>query len=206
MKPFAKRLWLALFALLLSASFVPAASAQSAPPGGPSFTQAELDRMLAPIALYPDSLLSQILMAATYPVEVVQAARWSRANPGLKGDEAVRAAEDKDWDPSVKSLTAFPQVLAMMDENLGWTEQLGEAFLAQEPHVMETVQMLRRRAHAAGNLRSSDYVTVQQQGSVIVLEPAHPQAVYVPYYDPLVVYGPWWHPAHPPVYWRPWPG
>src|SRR6187551_1368777 len=92
------------------------------------FSQQDLDQMLAPIALYPDSLLSQILMAATYPLEVVQAARWSRANPGLHGDRAVRAVAERDWDPSVKSLVAFPQILAMMDAKLEWTERLGEAF------------------------------------------------------------------------------
>jgi hypothetical protein len=108
------------------------------------FRQAELDQMLAPVALYPDALLSQMLMASTYPLEVVQAARWSRANPGLKGQSAVDAVERMDWDPSVKSLTAFPQVLSMMDEKLEWTERLGEAFLAQQADVMAAVQELRR--------------------------------------------------------------
>src|SRR5688572_20476157 len=109
------------------------------------FRQEELDQMLAPIALYPDSLLSQVLMASTYPLEVVQASRWSRANPRLKGQDAVRAVEGMDWDPSVKSLVAFPQVLTAMDQKLEWTERLGEAFLAQQSDVMDTVQNLRRR-------------------------------------------------------------
>jgi hypothetical protein len=170
------------------------------------YGQAELDRMLAPIALYPDPLLSQILMAATYPLEVVEAARWTRANPGLRGDDAVRAVEHEDWDPSVKSLVAFPQVLQRMDENLDWTRSLGDAFLGQQPHVMDTVQQLRRRAHAAGNLRSSEHLQVEQQGEVYYVQPVNPQVVYVPYYDPLVVYGPWWWPAYRPVVWAPWPG
>src|SRR5207237_5035212 len=172
----------------------------------PVFTQQQLDQMLAPVALYPDSLLSQILMASTYPLEIVEAARWSKANPNLKGDDAVKAAEQNGWDPSVTSLVAFPQVLTMMDSNLPWTERLGDAFLAQQPQVMETVQNLRQRAYAAGNLRSNDQVRVDQQGQTILIEPPNPQVVYVPYYDPRVVYGPWWWPEYPPVYWGPWPG
>ncbi len=167
------------------------------------FRQAELDQMLAPVALYPDSLLSQMLMASTYPLEIVQAARWSRANPGLKGQSAVDAVERMDWDPSVKSLTAFPQILARMDEQLEWTERLGEAFLAQQEDVMSTVQGLRRRAEAAGNLRSSDQMRVVRQDEAIVIESPVPQIVYVPYYNPTVVYGPWWWSAYPPVYWAP---
>src|SRR5882762_6207511 len=149
----------------------------------PAFTQQELDQMLAPIALYPDSLLSQIFMASTYPLEVVEAARWSRANPGLKGEEAVNAVEQKDWDASVKSLAAFPQVLAMMDQHLEWTARLGDVFIAQEPQVMETVQSLRQKAYAAGNLRSTEQVTVYEQGDAYAIEPARPEVVYVPYYD-----------------------
>jgi hypothetical protein len=181
-------------ALLVAAS---AAFAQDRVP----FRQEQLDQMLAPVALYPDALLSQVLMASTYPLEVVQAARWSRANPGLSGQEAVKAVEHLDWDPSVKSLTAFPQVISMMDEKLDWTQQLGEAFLVQQADVMNTVQGLRGRAEAAGNLRSSEQMRVARQGEIIIIEPAAPNIVYVPYYDPLVVYGPWWWPAYPPVYW-----
>jgi hypothetical protein len=171
-----------------------------------SFSQQELDQMLAPIALYPDQLLSQILMASTYPVEVVEAARWSRSNSGLKGEDAVKAVQHKNWDPSVKSLVAFPQILQMMDEKLEWTERLGEAFLAQKSQVMDTVQNLRQKAYAAGNLKSGDKIVVVQQGQTIVLEPAEPDVIYVPYYDSNVVYGAWWWPAYPPVYWAPWPG
>lgn len=188
-------------ALLAALAFAPALA-----PAQDRFSQPELDRLLAPVALYPDPLLSQVLMAATYPADVVEAARWSRANPQFAGDDAVRAADGYDWDPSVKSLLAFPHLLQRMDENLPWTRSLGEAFLAQEPHVMDTVQQLRRRAHAAGNLRSDERILVQPQGQVIAIAPYQAQVLYVPYYDPLVVYGPWWWPAYQPVYWAPWPG
>jgi hypothetical protein len=194
-----KRLLAVLFALAVA---LPPAHAEERTP----YSQAELDQMLAPIALYPDGLLSQVLMASTYPLEVVEAARWSRAHPGLQGDEAVRAAQDKDWDPSVKSLLAFPKLLERMDEQLEWTKRLGDAFLEQEPHVMETVQQLRRRARAAGQLAPDERLRVADDGGSIVIEPASPQVVYVPYYDPLVMYGAWWWPAYPPVVWAPWPG
>ena len=194
-----KRLFAVLMALLVA---LPAAHAQERQP----YTQAELDQMLAPIALYPDALLSQVLMAATYPLEVVEAARWSRAHPGLQGDEAVRAVQDREWDPSVKSLVAFPQLLQRMDEKLEWTKQLGDAFLAQEAQVMDAVQDLRRKARAAGQLAPDERVRVVEDGGTIVIEAANPRVVYVPYYDPWVVYGPWWWSAYPPVVWAPWPG
>lgn len=194
-----KRLFIALLALLLA---LPAAQAQERR----NYTQAELDQMLAPIALYPDALLSQVLMASTYPLDVVQAARWAREHPGLQGDEAVAAVADKDWDASVKSILAFPNLIARMDEKLDWTKGLGDAFLAQEPHVMETVQQLRRKARAAGQLAPDERVRVVEDGGSIVIEPANPRVVYVPYYDPWVVYGPWWWSAYPPIAWAPWPG
>ena len=199
MKAFLKSVVAGLLAVLLTAS---AAFAQDRP----AFRQEELDQMLAPIALYPDSLLSQILMASTYPLEVVQAARWSKSRPGLKGQDAVQAVEGMDWDPSVKSLVAFPQILHRMDEQLDWTQRLGEAFLAQEPQVMDAIQNLRQQAARAGNLGSNEQMRVVREDQHIAIEPAHPQVVYVPYYDPAVVYGPWWWPAYPPVYWAPWPG
>lgn len=186
-----------LAALLLAPALAPAQD---------RFSQPELDRLLAPVALYPDPLLSQVLMAATYPADLVEAARWSRFYPHLTGDDAVRAADGYDWDPSVKSLLAFPQLLQRMDEKLDWTRSLGEAFLAQEPQVMDSVQQLRRRAHAAGHLRSDERILVQPQGQAIAIAPLQPQLLYVPYYDPYVVYGPWWWPAYQPVYWTPWPG
>ncbi|MGA8050778.1 MAG: DUF3300 domain-containing protein [Burkholderiales bacterium] len=194
--------------LLLAACALSLAQAQTPQPPMPEhvYSQQELDQMLAPIALYPDPLLTQILMAATYPLEVVRAARWSRAHPQLEGDEAVRAAANEDWDPSVKSLVAFPRVLAMMDERIDWTEQLGEAFLTQEPYVMDTIQELRRRAYEAGNLRSDANTLVTDQGSLLMVQPVNPVVVYVPYYDPWIVYGTWWWPSYPPVRWAPWPG
>src|SRR5664279_2609557 len=158
--------------------------AQTVPPppeGNPAFTQQELDQMLAPIALYDDSLLSQILMAATYPLEVVQAARWSSANPALKGDAAVQAVNSQNWDPSIKSLVAFPQVLQTMDQKIEWTERLGDAFLAQQSQVMDTVQRLRQKAQQAGNLSSNAQVDITQGDDAIEIEPANPEVVYVPY-------------------------
>jgi hypothetical protein len=205
MKAFTRIVLTQVLALALSASLALAQTAPSAR-NTQAATQPELDQLLAPIALYPDTLLSQILMASTYPLEVVEAARWSRANPGLKGNDAVSAVEQKDWDASVKALVAFPQVLAMMDERLEWTERLGDVFILQEPVVMETVQSLRQKAYAAGNLRSSEQVYVYPQGEAIAIEPASPEVVYVPYYDPWLAYGTWWWPAYPPVYWAPWPG
>ena len=199
MKAFLKSVAAGLLAVLLTA---PAAFGQERR----AFSPEEFDQMLAPIALYPDPLLSQILMAATYPLEVVQAARWSRSNQHLKGQDAVRAVGPMDWDPSVKSLVAFPQILHRMDEQLDWTQRLGEAFLDQEPHVMDAIQGLRQQAARAGNLRSNEQMRVTRQDEHILIEPAHPQVVYVPYYDPAVVYGPWWWPAYPPVYWGPPPG
>jgi hypothetical protein len=174
--------------------------------GPPAFTQQELDQMLAPIALYPDQLLSHMLTAATYPLEVIEAARWSKANPDLKGDQAVQAVSSFAWDPSVQALVAFPQVLATMDDQLSWMERLGDAFLSQQPQVMDTVQALRRKASDAGHLTSDEHLRVTQQGQAITIEPANPQVLYVPYYDPMVMYGSWWWPGYPPFYWGPWPG
>lgn len=172
----------------------------------PAFSQRELDRMLAPVALYPDVVLTQVLMAATYPLEVVEAARWSRDNPGLDGAEAVDAVAAEDWDASVQALVAFPRLLARMDEELEWTKQLGDAFLFQQGQVMDTIQDLRRRAYEAGNLDSLEYARVFRDGDMIVIEPADPRVVYIPYYDARAVYGRWWWPAYPPYYWAPPPG
>lgn len=175
-------------------------------PVAPAFSPQELDQMLAPVALYPDALLSQLLMASTYPLEVVEAARWSRTHPGPRGDAAVRAAQGMNWDPSVISLLAFPQILDMMDRNLEWTQRLGDAFLSQEAQLMDTVQALRQRAYAAGTLRSDERMRVYVRGSYLVIEPTYPSLLYVPHYDPTLVYGQWWWPAYPPVYWAPWQG
>src|SRR6267378_5685338 len=168
------------------------------------YSQPELDALLAPIALYPDPLLSQIPTAAVYPDQVAQAADWSRRNPGVSGDDAVQMAQDQPWEPSVKALVAYPDVLARMGESPQWTSDLGNAFLGQQTQAMTTVQALRQRAQASGYLRSNGEQNVYQQGPAIVVQPAYPQYVYVRYYDPFVVYGTWWWPAYRPVYWRPW--
>ncbi|MBI2741943.1 MAG: DUF3300 domain-containing protein [Rhodospirillales bacterium] len=171
------------------------------------FTPEQLDQMLAPIALYPDALLSQTLMAATYPLEVVEATRWTQANANLKGDAAVDAVKDKSWDVSVKSLVAFPQVLSMMNNNLDWTQKLGDAMIGQQKDVADSIQRLRAKAAAAGNLKTTPQqkVTTQASGasSAIVIEPANPEVIYVPYYNPTWAYGPWPYPAYPPVYYPP---
>ncbi|MCX5909014.1 MAG: DUF3300 domain-containing protein, partial [Deltaproteobacteria bacterium] len=168
------------------------------------FGQEELDQMLAPIALYPDELLVQVLMAATYPLEVVRAYRWVQANPNLKGDQLAAALEQQNWDASVKSLVNFPSVLQMMNDSLEWTQKLGDAFLDQKDQVMDTVQMLRQKAQAQGGLSttSEQRVIVEPQTQTIVIEPAVPEVVYVPVYDPTIIYGPWWWPAYPPYYYH----
>ena len=170
-----------------------------------SFKQEELDQLLAPIALYPDSLLAQIFMASTYPLEVVEAERWAKKNQGLKGDALASALEKENWDPSVKSLVNFPQVLKMMNEKLDWTQKLGDAFLAQQKDVMDTVQKLRAKAEAQGNLKSNEEqkVVVEKETQTIIIESASPQVVYVPTYNPTVVYGAWWYPSYPPYYYYP---
>ena len=169
------------------------------------FKQEELDQLLAPIALYPDSLLAQIFMASTYPLEVVQAGRWTKANQNLKGDALTAALEKENWDVSVKSLVNFPQVLDLMNEKLDWTQKLGDAFLAQQKDVMDTVQKLREKAEAQGNLKSSEQqkVIVEKETQTIIIEPANPQVVYVPTYNPTVVYGTWWYPSYPPYAYYP---
>ena len=165
-------------------------------------SQAELDQMLAPVALYPDTVLTHVLIASTYPLEIVQASRWSKDNPNLDGDAAVRAVENRDWDPSVKALVAFPQLLQRLSDDLEWTQQLGEAFLEDEAEVMASIQGLRQRAYANGNLNDNKHVVVERERDVIVIEPARKEVVYVPVYDTRVVYGDWWWPRHPPVYWH----
>lgn len=178
----------------------------AAPPAQASFARAELEQMLAPIALYPDSILSHVLIAATYPDEVEEAARWSRRHPDLEGEAAVDAVEDRDWDPSVKALVAFPEILARMDEDMDWTERLGDAFLDQEGEVMDSVQTLRDRAYDAGRLESLEHVRVIREREYIYIEPAVRHVVYIPYYDPWFVYGTWWRPSYPPYCWRTWRG
>jgi hypothetical protein len=187
-----------LLVLLLAAP--PWAIAQGAQGAEESktFKQEELDQMLAPVALYPDDLLTQLLMASTYPLEIVQAARWTKQNKDLKGDALTDALEKQDWDPSVKSLVAFPDVLSKMNENLEWTQKVGDAFLAQQKDVMNTIQNLRKKAQEAGNLKDSPQQKVVVEKETIVIQPTNPEVVYVPSYNPAVVYGAWWWPAFPP--------
>jgi hypothetical protein len=167
----------------------------------------QLEQLVAPVALYPDSLLSQVLMASTYPLEVVEAARWRASQPRVMSDSQLSAAlYNEPWDPSVKSLAAFPDVLRMMSDKIDWTEQLGDAFLGQQPEVMDAVQRLRARARAAGNLRTTPQQTVlvsDDSTPIIQIVPVQPDIVYVPIYNPLVVYGPWMYPAYRPFYWYP---
>jgi hypothetical protein len=187
------------FLLVLLAALTICAPAQAQK----TYSQAELDSLLAPVALQPDGVVSQVLIAATYPDDVAAAAAWSRANSHLRGDAAVTAVQSESWDPSVKSLVAFPDLLARMAESPAWLRDLGEAFLAQEPQVMDTVQGLRRRAQANGQLSTSGQTVVAQEGETIVVQPRS-EVVYVRYYDPYVVYGPWWWPHYHPIAWRPW--
>ncbi|WP_445143603.1 DUF3300 domain-containing protein [Dyella sp. Tek66A03] len=181
------------------------------------FKPEQLDQMLAPVALYPDALLSQILMATTYPGDVAEAASWSAANPKAQGDAAVKQVQDKPWDPSVQSLVAFPQVLAQMKERSDWVQNVGDAFLAEPDQVMASIQRLRAKAQQAGNLKSNEQqkVIVQQappaqaapaaapSTTIIQIEPTNPEVVYVPSYNPTVVYGSWAYPGYPPYYWPP---
>jgi hypothetical protein len=169
-------------------------------------SQEDLDRLLAPIALYPDALIAQILMASTYPLEVVLAARWAKDNPGVTGQALEDAMQKQEWDPAVKALTAVPQVLKQMNDNLGWMQKLGDAFLADQSRVLGTVQSLRAKAQTAGTLKSTPEQTVrtetQESKTVIVIEPAQPGKIYVPTYDPYYAYGPWWY-SYPPYYMYP---
>ena len=175
-------------------------------------SKAQLDQLVASIALYPDDVVSQILMASTYPLEVVEAARWVKANPGVKGKALEDAMAKQNWDPSVKALAALPEVLEMMSAKLSWMQQLGDAFLAQQAEVLAAVQDLRAKADAEGSLKTTEQQTVKKQTvttdsgasqQVIVIQPTNPDVIYVPAYDPLVVYGTWPYPAYQPYYWYP---
>lgn len=202
----------------------PAAS-QPAPVVAPTYTAAQIDQWVAPVALYPDALLSQILMASTYPSNVIQAAQWSKDNPKMQGDAAIQAVANQPWDPSVKSLVAFPQLMSLMGENPPWVQNLGDAFLAQPKDVMDSVQRLRLLAQQAGALQSTPQQTVTTvtkpapakttsttatetttSPTVIKIESADPQVVYVPTYNPNTVYGTWPNTTYPPVYLPPSPG
>lgn len=203
---------------------LPDPAAQPAPVATPAYTAAQIDQWTAPIALYPDALLSQILMASTYPASVIQAAQWSKDNPKMQGDAAIQAVSGQPWDASVKSLVAFPQLMSLMGENPSWVQSLGDAFLAQPKDVMDSVQRLRLLAQQTGTLQSTPQQTVTTvkksapasastaatstlaSPTVIKIEPADPQVVYVPTYNPSTVYGTWPNASYPPVYLPPSPG
>ena len=175
--------------------------------GEQQLSTGELDALVAPIALYPDNLLSQVLMASTYPLEVVSAERWLAANKKLTGDQLEAAVAKQDWDDSIKSLVATPSVLERMSTKLDWTQKLGNAVVAQQPDVMDAIQRLRSKAQANNTLQSTkeQKVTVSEAAGkqVIAIAPTDPNTVYVPYYNPAVVYGSWPYPAYPPYYWPP---
>jgi len=163
-------------------------------------TPEQLQQLVAPIALYPDSLVAQILAASTFPEQVVEADRWVQAHSDLKGEDLGKAVDQQPWDPSVKALAAFPSVLGNMDKNLSWTSSLGDAYYNQEQDVMDAVQVMRQKAEESGNLKTTPQQTVTTQGSTVIIQPADPEVVYVPAYDPWVVYGgpivawPGWYP------------
>jgi Protein of unknown function (DUF3300). len=207
----------------------PVAQPAPAPAAAPTYSAAQIDQWVAPIALYPDALLSQILMASTYPANVIQAAQWSKDNPKMEGDAAIQAVASQPWDPSVKSLVAFPQLMSLMGENPPWVQNLGDAFLAQPKDVMDSVQRLRVLAQKTGALQSTPQQTVTTvtkaapsktstsesttttttsapAPTVIKIESADPQVVYVPTYNPNTVYGTWPNTAYPPTYLPPSPG
>jgi hypothetical protein len=195
MKALVKHFLIWLFAMAFLASSV--AHAQTAPP---PFKAEELEQLAAPVALYPDELLTQIMMASTYPLEVVQAARWMESRKKQKPEQIQAEAEKQPWDPSVQALTAFPDVLDMMNTKLDWTQKLGDAVLAQQKDFMAAVQHLRKQAEAAGNLKSSEQIKVVKETETIIIQSANPTVVYVPQYNPTVVYGTWPYPAYPPYY------
>jgi len=226
-----------VLAILLAAPPFPRAQqpapggAEQAATGGqpvdpPAFRPEELEQIVAPIALYPDALVAQVMMASTYPLEVIQAARLVKANPNLKDAALNEELKKYDWDDAVKSLVSFPQILELMNEKLDWMQKLGDAFLAQRKETMDAIQRLRARAQAQGNLQSNEQQKVivepaasvpspappaqagqpvpaappVEQQTIIKIEPANPQVVYVPSYNPTVVYGAWPYPAYPPYY------
>ena len=192
-----------IFMMALPFEVMPSKASAQEEVAAKTFKQEELDQMLAPVALYPDSLLTQILMASTYPLEIVQADRWVKQNKDMKGDALTKALEAQPWDPSVKSLVNFPQVLQMMSEKLDLTQKLGDAFLAQQKDVMATIQSLRKKAEASGNLKTSKEQKVVVEKETIIIQSASPEVIYVPSYNPTVVYGSWPYPAYPPYYYYP---
>ena len=174
----------------------------------PVVSPQKLQQMVAPIALYPDVLVTQILIACTYPTQVVEAYEWVQKNKTVTGDAAAAAVKDLGWDPSVQSLVQFPSVLDRMFQNLEWSQDLGEAFMQDKQGVMNTIQTMRQNAYSAGNLKTNTQQTVTQDNTTIVIQPSNPEIVYVPAYDPATIYGGWypgpWY--YPPAVYAPWVG
>jgi len=181
-------------------------SNEQQPPPSVQQSPKELQQLVAPIALYPDALVAQILAASTYPTEIVETDRWMQSHSKLKGEELAKEVDRQPWDPSVKALTQFPSVLENMDKNLSWSSSLGEAYVNQPQDVTDAVQTLRQQARSVGYLNSNEQEKVTSQGNTIVIEPANPEVVYVPAYDPWLVYGapivayPVWYPV-PGIFW-----
>ncbi len=205
MRKFALTTTVSALALLTSSDVLLKTSLMSQPAHAQAAQQssnlsmAQLQSLVAPIALYPDSLLSQMLMASTYPLEVAEADNWLKNNSKLSKSQLEDALKNQTWDNSVKSLVSFPDALNMMGSKLDWTQKLGDAYLAQPKDVMQAVQALRAKAKQAGNLKSSEQITVSADPqSNIIIQPANPQVIYVPTYNPTVVYGAWPYPAYPP--------
>ncbi len=167
------------------------------------YSEAELAQMLAPIALYPDSLLTHILISSTYPIEIIEAHRWLKKNEQLNSVQIAKSIENFSWDASVKALVPFEQILRRLSEDLGWMQQLGDAFLQDEAKVLESIQLLREQAKLAGNLDKMDNMDVSYENNNIIIEPVKKEIVYVPYYDTRMVFGNWYWSSYPPVYWAP---
>jgi hypothetical protein len=183
---------------IIGAAFTAPAYAQTTQQAG-SLSMPELQSLISPIALYPDSLLSQMLIASTYPLEIAEAANWLRSNNHMSSSALQDALKPQAWDNSVKSLVTFPDALNMLGNKLDWTQKLGDAYLAQPKDLMQAVQALRTKAKQAGNLQTSQQinVTTDPQSNIIIV-PANPQVIYVPTYNPMMVYGGWGYPAYPP--------
>jgi Protein of unknown function (DUF3300) len=173
---------------------------------GPTIPPDQLDSLVAPVALYPDPLLTQVLVASTYPLEIIQLQQWLQKNPGLTGDALTTAVQKQDWDPSIQAMSVFPDLVKRLSDDIKWTTDLGNAFLAQQSDVMDAVQRMRMKAQAAGKLKSNEQMKVEtkvvETKTVVVIQPANPQVVYVPTYNPVVVYGPAVYP-YPPIYYPP---
>jgi hypothetical protein len=206
---FVKQVFTVLLCCLLvqfTAQASGASQSTNSPTAAPQLSAQELQQLVAPIALYPDALVAQILAAATYPTQIVEADRWMQRHSNLKGEELAKEVDKQDWDPSIKALAQFPSVLENMDKNLSWTSSLGEAYANEPEDVTNAVQEMRQQAEKAGHLNSNEQERVTAQGNTIVIEPVSPDVVYVPAYDPWLVYGapivayPGWYPV-PGIFW-----